>query len=88
MQAGLHLCCSQTPKTGFLALRPIWTLQSFWSCDLKHIVMFRLSHLMVGAICARRCVLEVEDCKARVFLLVDLRELFFRFRVGGTKKNK
>ena len=23
-QAGLRLCCSQTPKTGFLALRPIW----------------------------------------------------------------
>ena len=26
--------------------------------------------------------------KARIFLLVDLREFFFRFRVGGTKKNK
>ena len=26
--------------------------------------------------------------EARIFLLVDLRELFFRFRVGGTKKNK
>ena len=26
--------------------------------------------------------------KARFFLLVDLRELFFRFRVEGTKKNK
>ena len=27
-------------------------------------------------------------CKARIFLLVDLREFFFRFRVGGggTKK--
>ena len=25
--------------------------------------------------------------KARIFLLVDLREIFFRFRVGGTKKN-
>ena len=24
--------------------------------------------------------------EARIFLLVDLRELFFRFRVGGTKK--
>ena len=23
VQAGLRLCCSQTPKTGFLALRPI-----------------------------------------------------------------
>ena len=28
------------------------------------------------------------DDKARIFLLVDLREFFFRFRVGGTKKNK
>ena len=28
-------------------------------------------------------------CKARIFLLVDLREFFFRFRVGGMeKKNK
>ena len=26
--------------------------------------------------------------KARIFLLVDLREFFFRFRVGGTKKKK
>ena len=26
--------------------------------------------------------------KARFFLLVDLREIFFRFRVEGTKKNK
>ena len=26
--------------------------------------------------------------KARIFLLVDLRELLFRFRVEGTKKNK
>ena len=26
--------------------------------------------------------------KARIFLLVDLREFFFRPRVGGTKKNK
>ena len=26
--------------------------------------------------------------KARIFLLVDLREIFFRFRVGGTKKKK
>ena len=26
--------------------------------------------------------------KARIFLLVDLREFFFRFRVGGTKKNE
>ena len=26
------------------------------------------------------------DDKARIFLLVDLREFFFRFRVGGTKK--
>ena len=26
--------------------------------------------------------------KDRIFLLVDLREFFFRFRVGGTKKNK
>ena len=26
--------------------------------------------------------------KARIFLLVDLRDFFFRFRVGGTKKNK
>ena len=26
--------------------------------------------------------------KARNFLKVDLRELFFRLRVGGTKKNK
>ena len=25
---------------------------------------------------------------ARIFLLVDLREHFFRFRVGRTKKNK
>ena len=24
--------------------------------------------------------------KARIFLLVDLREFFFRFRVGGTEK--
>ena len=24
VQTGLRLCCSQTPKTGFLALRPIW----------------------------------------------------------------
>ena len=28
------------------------------------------------------------DDKARIFLLVDLREIFFRFRVGGTKKKK
>ena len=28
------------------------------------------------------------NIKARIFLLVDLREIFFRFRVGGTKKNK
>ena len=28
------------------------------------------------------------DGKARIFLLVDLREFFFRFRVGGTKKKK
>ena len=27
-----------------------------------------------------------KDIKARIFLLVDLREIFFRFRVGGTKK--
>ena len=27
------------------------------------------------------------DDKARFFLLVDLREFFFRFRVGGRKKN-
>ena len=26
--------------------------------------------------------------EARIFLFVDLRENFFRFRVGGTKKNK
>ena len=26
------------------------------------------------------------DDKARIFLLVDLRDFFFRFRVGGTKK--
>ena len=26
--------------------------------------------------------------KARFFLLVDLREFFFRFRVGGWKKKK
>ena len=26
--------------------------------------------------------------KARIFLLVDLREKIFRFRVGGTKKKK
>ena len=26
--------------------------------------------------------------KARIFLLVDLREFFFRFRVEGTKKKK
>ena len=26
--------------------------------------------------------------KARIFLLVDLREIFFRFRVGGTEKEK
>ena len=26
--------------------------------------------------------------QARIFLLVDLREFFFRFRVGGTKKKK
>ena len=26
--------------------------------------------------------------KARIFLLVDLQEFFFRFRVGGTKKIK
>ena len=28
------------------------------------------------------------DPRARIFLLVDLREIFFRFRVGGTKKKK
>ena len=28
------------------------------------------------------------EIKAKIFLLVDLRETFFRFRVGGTKKNK
>ena len=28
------------------------------------------------------------NIKARIFLLVDLRDFFFRFRVGGTKKNK
>ena len=27
------------------------------------------------------------SAEARIFLLVDLKELFFRFRVGGTKKN-
>ena len=26
------------------------------------------------------------SAEARIFLLVDLKELFFRFRVGGTKK--
>ena len=26
--------------------------------------------------------------QARIFLLVDLRDFFFRFRVGRTKKNK
>ena len=26
--------------------------------------------------------------KARIFLFVDLRDYFFRFRVGGTKKKK
>ena len=30
--------------------------------------------------------LHVHVCKARIFLLVDLQELLFRFRVGGTKK--
>ena len=28
------------------------------------------------------------NCKARIFLLVDLRDFFFRFRVEGTKKKK
>ena len=28
------------------------------------------------------------SAEARIFLLVDLKELFFRFRVGGTKKKK
>ena len=28
------------------------------------------------------------DVKARIFLLVDLQEFFFRFRVVGTNKNK
>ena len=28
MQVGLHLCCLQTPKTGFLTSRPIWILFS------------------------------------------------------------
>ena len=27
-------------------------------------------------------------CLGQNFLLVDLREFFFRFKVGGTKKNK
>ena len=33
-------------------------------------------------------VLSYCDAKARFFLLVDLRDFFFRSRVGGTKKNK
>ena len=28
------------------------------------------------------------SAEARIFLSVDLKELFFRFRVGGTKKKK
>ena len=32
--------------------------------------------------------LSVQTGKAKKNLLVDLREFFFRFRVGGTKKNK
>ena len=28
------------------------------------------------------------SAEARIFLLVDLKELFFRSRVGGTKKKK
>ena len=35
----------------------------------------------------RGCRLNIAD-SARFFLLVDLRELFFRPRVGGTKKIK
>ena len=35
------------------------------------------------------CVAQILcNDKARIFLLVDLQEFFFRFRVGGTKKNK
>ena len=30
---------------------------------------------------------RTRNAKARIFLLADLREIFFRFRVGGTKKN-
>ena len=38
----------------------------------------------------KKIVTEKQICvaKARIFLLVDLREIFFRFRVGGTKKKK
>ena len=33
--------------------------------------------------------IAVETCtEARIFLLVDLQEFFFRLKVGGTKKNK
>ena len=31
---------------------------------------------------------DYKNNKARIFLLVDLREIFFRFRVGGTRKKK
>ena len=39
-------------------------------------------------ICLLKLWLQIEDTKARIVLLVDLRELFFRFRIGVDEKIK
>ena len=67
----------------YLLTYPFKALQYAKALELKEIISFYgLIRRKTSAFCLGAAR------KARIFLLVDLREFFFRFGVGGTKKER